>query len=121
MIVLHVASLVLGVLVGLAVLGSALKTVVLPQEGNPRLAQFVFALVYRLLVHRRNDAATRSLRGLYAPVALVSLPLAWMISMMLAFTCIYWGTADLSWSRAFEISASSLTTAVGIWFSISAA
>ena len=107
----HVLSLVLGVLVAFAVLGSALKTVVLPQEGNPRLAQFIFALVYRLLVHqRRNDAATRSLRGLYAPVALVSLPLAWMIGMMLAFTCIYWGTHDLSWSRAFEISVSSLTT-----------
>jgi hypothetical protein len=109
--VTNVLSLVLGVLVAFAVLGSALKTVVLPQEGNPRLAQFIFALVYRLLVHRgRNDAATRSLRGLYAPVALVSLPLAWMIGMMLAFTCIYWGTHDLSWSRAFEISVSSLTT-----------
>ena len=61
--VTHVLSLVLGAVVALAVLGSALKTVVLPQEGNPRLAQFVFALVYRLLVHRRrNDPATRSLR-----------------------------------------------------------
>jgi hypothetical protein len=111
MIVIHIVSLLVGVAVGLAVLGSALKTVVLPQEGNPRLAQFVFALVYRILVHRRrNDAATRSLRSLYAPVALASLPLAWMISMMLAFTCIYWGTRDLSWSRAFEISVSSLTT-----------
>lgn len=111
MIVLHILSLLLGVLIAFAVLGSALKTVVLPQHGNPRLAQFVFALVYRLLVHRRrNDATTRSLRGLYAPVALASLPLAWMISMMLAFTCIYWGTRDLSWSRAFEISVSSLTT-----------
>jgi hypothetical protein len=111
MIVLHTLSLLLGVVVGFAVLGSALKTVVLPQHGNPRLSQFVFALVYRLLVHRRrNDPATRSLRGLYAPVALVSLPLAWMVSMMLAFTCVFWGTGGLSWSRAFEISVSSLTT-----------
>jgi hypothetical protein len=109
--VTHVLSLILGVLVGFAVLGSALKTVVLPQEGNPRLAQFMFALVYRLLVHRRqNDPATRQLRALYAPVALVSLPLVWMIGMMLAFTCIYWGTRNLDWSRAFEISVSSLTT-----------
>ena len=111
MIVLHILSLLLGVAIAFAVLGSALKTVVLPQEGNPRLSQFVFALVYRLLVHRRrNDAATRSLRSLYAPVALVSLPLAWMVSMMLALTCVYWGTGGLSWSRAFEISVSSLTT-----------
>jgi hypothetical protein len=107
----HVLAVVLGALLACAVLGSALKTVVLPQEGNPRLSQFVFALVYRVLVHRRrNDAATRSLRSLYAPVALVSLPLVWMIFMMLAFTFIYWGAHGLSWSRAFEISVSSLTT-----------
>ena len=111
MIVLHILSLLLGVAVVFAVLGSALKTVVLPQHGNPRLSQFVFALVYRLLVHRgRNDVATRSLRGLYAPVALVSLPLAWMVSMMLALTCVFWGAGGLSKSRAFEISVSSLTT-----------
>ena len=50
------------------------------------------------------------MRQLYAPVALVSLPLVWMIFMMAAFTSIYWGTHDLSWSRAFEISVSSITT-----------
>jgi hypothetical protein len=107
----HALAVLLGALVALAVLGSALKTVVMPQEGNPRLSQFVFAVVYRILVHRgRNDSATRQLRALYAPVALVSLPLVWMIFMMLAFTCVYWGTHDLSWSQAFEISVSSLTT-----------
>jgi hypothetical protein len=110
MIVTHVLLLVLGVLLAVAVLGSALETVVLPQEGFPRLAQFVFALVHRLLVQRRDNALSRSLRHLYAPVALVSLPLVWMIFMMGAFTAIYWGTHDLSWSRSFENSVSSLTT-----------
>jgi hypothetical protein len=111
MIVTHVLSALVGTLVALAVLGSALKTVVLPRQGFPRLSQFVFALVHRLLVHpRRNDRLASSLRGLYAPVALVSLPLAWMILTMLAFTGVYWGARDLSWSRAFEISVSSVTT-----------
>ncbi len=111
MIATHILASLAGTLVALAVLGSALQTVVLPQEGFPRLSQFVFALVYRVLVHgREDDPRGRSLRGLYAPVALVSLPLAWMILMMLAFTGIYWGTHDLSWSLAFEISVSSLTT-----------
>jgi hypothetical protein len=111
MIVIHLLALVAGALVALAVLGSALQTVVLPQEGFPRLSQFVFALVYRILVHgREDDPRGRSLRRLYAPIALVSLPLAWMILMMLAFTGIYWGTHDLNWSQAFEVSVSSLTT-----------
>jgi hypothetical protein len=111
MIVIHALAVLAGALVAVAVLGSALKTVVLPRQGFPRLSQFVFALVHRLLVHpRRSDRLANSLRGLYAPVALVSLPLAWMILMMLAFTGIYWGTHDLTWSRAFEISVSSVTT-----------
>ena len=111
MTALHVLCLVVGALVAFVVLGSALKTVVLPQKGNPRLAEFVFALVYRILVRRhRSDPLSGALRRLYAPVALVSLPLVWMILMMLAFTGVYWGTLDLSWSRAFEISVSSLTT-----------
>jgi hypothetical protein len=111
MIVTHALAVIVGALVALAVLGSALKTVVLPRQGFPRLSQFVFALVHRLLVHpRRNDRLASSLRGLYAPVALVSLPLAWMILVMAAFTGIYWGSHDLSWSRAFEISVSSVTT-----------
>jgi hypothetical protein len=110
-IVAHVLAVIVGAFVALAVLGSALKTVVLPRQGFPRLSQFVFALVHRLLVHpRRHDRLASSLRGLYAPVALVSLPLAWMILTMLAFTGVYWGTRDLSWSRAFEISVSSVTT-----------
>jgi hypothetical protein len=113
MIITHTLALVVGALVALAVLGSALKTVVLPRQGFPRLSQFVFALVHRLLVHpRRHDRLASSLRGLYAPVALVSLPLVWMILMMLAFTGIYWGSGshDLTLSRAFEISVSSVTT-----------
>ena len=111
MIVLRVLFLLLGFGLMLAVLGSALKTVVLPQEGFTRLSQAVFAAVYRLLVHRRQtDASGRALLGLYAPVSLVALPLVWMILMAIAFTGIFWGTGSLSAQRAFEISGSSLTT-----------
>jgi hypothetical protein len=111
MIALEILSLLFGTFVVLSILGSALKTVVLPQEGFPRLAQAVFAFVYRLLVHRwRSDARSRALRALYAPVSLVSLPLVWMLLMVVAFTLVFWGTGSLTWQKAFEISGSSLTT-----------
>jgi hypothetical protein len=111
MIALHVLSVFFGAALALLILGSALKTVVLPQEGFPRLAQAVFALVHRLLVHRsRERERAVALRSLYAPVALVSLPLVWMLSMVVAFTFIFWGTGSLTWQRSFEISGSSLTT-----------
>jgi hypothetical protein len=111
MVFLNVLSLVLGTLLALAVLGSALKTVVLPQEGFTRLSQAVVALVYRLLVHRwRTSTKTDQLQDIYAPVALVSLPLVWMILMAIAFTLVFWGTGGLALSKSFEISGSSLTT-----------
>jgi hypothetical protein len=110
-IALQVLSVVFGSALALTILGSALKTVVLPQEGFPRLAQAVFAVVHRLLVHRsRTRESAIALRSLYAPVALVSLPLVWMLTMVVAFTFIFWGTGSLTWQRAFEISGSSLTT-----------
>ena len=111
MIALQALSVLFGAVLALAILGSALKTVVLPQEGFPRLAQAVFAVVHRLLVHRsRSRERAIALRSLYAPVALVSLPLVWMLLMVIAFTFVFWGTGSLTWQRAFEISGSSLTT-----------
>ncbi len=111
MIALYVLSVIFGAALALAILGSALKTVVLPQEGLTRLSQAVFAVTYRLLVHRsRTRARAMSLRALYAPVALVSLPLVWMLLMVIAFSFIFWGTGSLTSQRAFEISGSSLTT-----------
>ena len=111
MIALRVLSFVAGFALAFSVLGSALKTVVLPQEGSPRLAQGVFAVVYRILVPRwSSEERTQRLRRMYTPVALVTLPLAWMILMVVAFTLIFWGTGSLIWQKAFEISGSSLTT-----------
>jgi hypothetical protein len=111
MIALEVLSFIFGAVIVLAILGSALKTVVLPQEGMPHLSQGVFAAVYRLLVHRSPTRARWiRLRAMYAPVALVSLPLVWMILMVIAFSFVFWGTGSLTVQRAFEISGSSLTT-----------
>jgi hypothetical protein len=111
MIVLRILSLVAGFFLAFAIIGSALKTVVLPQEGSPRLAQGVFAAVYRILVPRwSSEERAQRLRRMYAPVALVTLPLAWMIFMVVAFTLIFWGTGSLMWQKAFEDSGSSLTT-----------
>jgi hypothetical protein len=111
MTVLHILSVVFGAAVVAAVLGSALKTVVLPQEGFPRLSQAVFALVHRVLVRRWDDPTRRSsLRGLYAPVALVSLPMVWMILIAIGVSFVFLGIGSLGWQRALEDSMSSLTT-----------
>jgi hypothetical protein len=111
MIVLRVVSTVFGfVLVG-AVLISALETVVLPRDGFTRLTRFVFAVADRVLIHRwRNQEREANLRALYAPIALITLPLVWMISVTIGFTFVFWGIKTGTAQRAFEVSGSSLFT-----------
>ena len=91
MIVVHVAAAAFGVILVTAVLISALETVVLPRNGFTRIARFVFAVADRILVHPwKNKDREANLRGLYAPVALVSLPLVWMLSVTFGFSFVFW-------------------------------
>jgi hypothetical protein len=111
MIALHVLAVIGGSLVVLATLISALETVVLPRERFTHIARFVFAVVDRLLIRKwRNKDREANLRALYAPVALVSLPLVWMIVVTAGFSFVFWGTGHQSALRAFEVSGSSLFT-----------
>ncbi len=82
-IALHIGAVVIGTAVTLTVLISALETVVLPRQGFTRIARVTFAVADRILVHPwRNRARRDNLRALYAPIALVSLPLVWMLSVI---------------------------------------
>ena len=106
-----VLMVLVGIILVCCVLVSALETVVLPRNSFTRISRVTFAIVNRLLVHRgRNKDRWTHIRGLYAPVALVSLPLVWMISVIIGFTFIFWGVGTGSWTWCFEISGSSVTT-----------
>jgi hypothetical protein len=108
----HVVAVAFGTALVLSVLISALETVVLPRRGFTRIARFVFAVVDRILVREwRNTARRDNLRALYGPVALVSLPLVWMLLVTFGFSFVFWGIAQHdSAQSAFEISGSSLFT-----------
>jgi hypothetical protein len=110
-IVVHIIAALFGAALVFAVLISALETVVLPRDGYTRIARFVFAVADRILVRRwRNEDRRANLRALYAPVALVSLPLVWMLSVTFGFSFIYWAISHDTAQRSFEISGSSLFT-----------
>jgi len=94
-----------------AVLISALETVVLPRNGYTRIARLVFAVADRVLVHKwRNKDRAANLRALYAPVALVSLPLVWMLTVTFGFSFVFWAISHDTAQRSFEVSGSSLFT-----------
>jgi hypothetical protein len=111
MITLRIAAVVFGTVLTMAVLISAVETVVLPRNGFTRISRAVFAVADRLLIHQWRSRGVRdNLRGLYAPLSLVSLPLVWMLTVTFGFAFIFWGIKSGAPSRSFEISGSSLTT-----------
>ena len=108
---LKIVALLVGLAIVGAVLVSALETVVLPRNSFTRITRITFAVTNRLLVHRwRSQEWAENLRGLYGPVALVSLPLVWMLTVIVGFTLIFWGVDAGSLEHSFEISGSSVTT-----------
>ena len=108
---LEVVAIVVGVTVVGSVLVSALETVVLPRNSFTRITRITFAVTNRLLVHRwHSRERADNLRGLYGPVALVSLPLVWMLTVIVGFTLVFWGVDAGSLEHSFEISGSSVTT-----------
>jgi hypothetical protein len=110
-IVEHIVAVLFGTALVMSVLISALETVVLPREGFTRIARFVFAVADRILVQRwRNQTRRQNLRALYGPVALVSLPLVWMLLVTFGFSFVFWGISHDAPQRAFEVSGSSLFT-----------
>jgi hypothetical protein len=106
-----VVAIVVGLLIVGAVLVSAVETVVLPRNSFTRITRATFAVTNRLMVHRwHNRARGKNLRALYGPVALVSLPLVWMLTVIIGFSLLFWGFDAGTLERSFEISGSSVTT-----------
>ena len=100
-----------GSLLVAAVLVSALRTVVLPQGGLTGITRFVFAVANRLFTGpNTRRLLPRRLSGLYAPVALVSLPFAWCMLIAVGFALVFWGLDVGSFSDAWMTSGSSLFT-----------
>jgi hypothetical protein len=110
-IALQIISVAFGTVVVMAVLISALETVILPRNGFTRISRAVFAVADRLLIRQWRQKSVRdSLRSLYAPIALVSLPLVWTLAVTFGFSFVFWGVNTGSAQRSFEISGSSLFT-----------
>ena len=105
------AAVAIGSLIAGSVLMSALRTVVLPQGGLTGITRFMFALSDRLFTSpKERRVLPRRLSGLYAPVALVSLPFAWSMLIAVGFALIFWGLGVGSPSDAWITSGSSLFT-----------
>lgn len=114
MLLLRVLSFLLGAsLVGIT-LSAAIRTFVLPRGADVWLTRWVFQLIHRLFRLRAGRVHTYAERdqvmAMFAPTALLTLPLAWVTLVLIGFTYVFWGIGEQPLYAAFRASGSSLLT-----------
>lgn len=111
---LHVIVFVAGVAIVIFTLLSAIRTFVLPRGDNNFLTRMVFVGVNRLFSIRASKAQSYVERdrimALFAPITLLTLPIIWLILVLVGYTLMYWAIGVPSVYDAFKISGSSLYT-----------
>lgn len=113
----RVAAGIVGSLLGLwlvvAVLLSAVRTVVVPRGERPLLTAAVFLSVRRLMepaLRRSSSYRHEQLLRRYAPLSLMALAASWALLVIVGFTPVHWAVGDIGWIEALQVSGSSLTT-----------
>jgi len=113
-VVARVLAFAAGAAVVISVLGSALRTVVVPRAEPSLLTQSIFIgtrKVFALRVRKasRWEDADRVMAR-YAPVCLLLLPAAWITGMLIGFTPMFWALGSDFPREAFTRAGSSLLT-----------
>jgi hypothetical protein len=103
-----------GLAITVAVMGSAMKTVILPRGVSVRIARFVFVglrLLFKLIIRRSTSYERRDrLLAPYAPFGLMVELGVWLLGTLVGFTAMFWAVGVQPVRRAFTMSCSSIVT-----------
>jgi hypothetical protein len=114
MLLLRILSFVIGLVVVIGTLSSAVKTLVLPRSAPDLLTRVVFVGVRYLFEARlrvaRSYAERDRVLAFFAPVSLLFLPFTWLTLVAIGYSGMFWGLGVEPWYHAFRISGSSLLT-----------
>ncbi len=114
MLILNIAVFITGLAIALSTLSAATRTFVLPRGANVRLTRYVFLIIRFLFNLRlktaRNYEKQDEILALYAPTALLLLPIVWLSQILLGYTAMFWSIGIQPIGRAFFVSGSSLLT-----------
>jgi hypothetical protein len=113
-VVARVVLFGLGVVLVGAVLGSAVRTVVLPRGVQARLTTLVFVGVRKLFRLRLGLAPSYERRDRvmapYAPLSLLVLTMVWLLVVATGYTAMFWALGTRSARESVVLSGSSLFT-----------
>ena len=114
MVFLRLLSILAGIGLITFTATSAVRTFVVPRGLPDRLTRIVYIVSRRLFNLRLWWATTYTQKdrvmAYYAPLTLVTFPIIWLTLISLGFAAIYWGFGGRSWSEAFRLSGSAITT-----------
>src|SRR5262245_24719461 len=113
-ILLRALAVALGLVIVVATLGSAIKTVILPRASASSITRWVFLTMRRIylviaprrLTYERKDRVLAT----YAPISLTVTLAVWLTLVFLGYMLIYMGIDALPLREAFTESGSSLLT-----------
>lgn len=114
MVAFRIAAVLGGMAAVVAVVLSAIRSVVLPRSEVVRLSRYLFRALRKVFDlfarEQRSYEARDRVMAMYAPLGLILLPGAWAVLVIASFTAIDWGLGIDPLRRAFSMSGSSFTT-----------
>jgi len=91
-LLLRAAAALVGILLVLATIYSAVETFVVPRSANDPLTRFVFRRIFAIFLFFTRNAKTYAERdrvmAFFAPTGLLMLPPVWIFLVMMGFTLI---------------------------------
>jgi hypothetical protein len=113
-ILLRVLAVGAGLVMVVATLGSAIKTVILPRSSASSITRWVFLAMRRLYLviapRRMSYERKDRLLATYAPISLIVTLAVWLALVFLGYMLIYLGIGGVTSPEAFTQSGSSLFT-----------
>ncbi len=114
MLVVQIVVFLLGLLIALATLFSAIKQTVLPGRKKVRLSRAVIRTTFRLFrfvsLRLPSDVVRDAIIAFYAPLSVMLLPLTWVILLIIGFTMMLWAVSEPSLGTVLSLSGAALTT-----------
>ena len=111
---LRIIAFILGALLVIFTLLSAIKTLVLPRAIQDRITGSTFRAmrwIFTISLRWATAYHTRDrVMAYYAPIALLTLLPVWLILVTIGYTGMFWGLGEPGWYEAFTLSGSSLLT-----------
>ncbi|MCC2546063.1 hypothetical protein LJY25_06370 [Hymenobacter sp. BT175] len=113
-LVLRGIALLAGLALVVATLSAAIRSFVQPRNESVLVSNYVFRgirLVFDAIAGRAKTYAQRDrVLSLYAPIALIALPVVWLGLLSVAYTAIFWALGEGSWVQCYHISNNALLT-----------